>query len=333
MLLNSLMALSTSYSAAPDSCAKVQLYLGPELAAYGFGHDHPFGTDRMDAFWQHAQTLGLKNKVDIAKPVMAERMEIERFHTPDYIDRVIRQSASGDGYLDYGDTPAFKGVYEAACTVVGTVLAAAEEVIHGRHQRCFIPIAGLHHSKPQQAAGFCVFNDAGVLIQTLRQVYDIRRIAYVDIDAHHGDGVFYVFEADPDLCIVDIHESGDYLYPGTGLASESGTGKAKHSKLNIPLKPWADDREFMAAWPEAELFIRNTAPEFIIFQCGADSIAGDPITHLRFSTASHAHAATRLCAIADEFSQGRIIALGGGGYNRVNLAAAWCTVVEQMCSS
>jgi len=306
----------------------VQLFIGSELARYGFGVGHPFGPDRMDAFWQEVLRQGLHKKVSIAAPVLADREAINRFHTPEYINRVMERSESGDGYLDYGDTPAFKGVYEAAATVVGTVLAAAEEAINGSYQRCFIPIAGLHHARRNMAAGFCVFNDAGVLIETLRSQYGIQRIAYADIDAHHGDGVFYAFEADPDLCIVDIHEDGAHLYPGTGFANETGICAAKETKLNLPLRSGANDADFVRVWPEAEGFIRAFKPEFIIFQCGADSIAGDPITDMGFTPKAHAHAAASLCRVADEFCKGRLIGLGGGGYNRDNLANGWCAVLS-----
>ena len=194
--------------------------------------------------------------------------------------------------------------------MVGTVLAAAEEAINGSHQRCFILIAGLHHARRNMAAGFCAFNDAGVLIETLRSEYEIKRIAYVDIDAHHGDGVFYAFEDDADLCFVDIHEDGTHLYPGTGFADETGRGAAKGTKLNLSMLPDANDADFLNIWPKAEAFIRAFKAEFIIFQCGADSIAGDPITGMQFTPKSYALATTSLCKIADEFSQGRIIALG-----------------------
>jgi len=285
----------------------------------------------MDAFWSETVKQGLDKLVSIADPREAAVDAIQRFHSATYIERVIRQSESGVGFLDFGDTPAFKGVYEAAATVAGTGLAALEAMMHGDYPRCFIPIAGLHHAKRDIAAGFCVFNDAGVLIETLRAAYGVRRIAYVDIDAHHGDGVFYAFESDPDIWIADIHEDGRYLYPGTGFAHETGAGEAINTKLNLPLLPEADDADFQRVWPQAEAHIRKSRPEIIIFQCGADSIANDPITHMRFSPAAHAHAAASLCGIADEFCQGRLIALGGGGYNRGNLAAGWNAILAQMC--
>jgi len=315
---------------AGDPNAPLQLYLGEGLARYGFGEGHPFGLDRMDAFWKEVIRRGLDQKVSIANPVEAAEKLIHRFHTSSYIERVKELSKTGEGFLDYGDTPAFKGVYEAAATVVGSGLAAVESVMHSERPRCFIPIAGLHHARRDMAAGFCVFNDAGVLIEALRLLYGVKRIAYVDIDAHHGDGVFYAFESDPDLWIVDIHEDGRYLYPGTGAADETGKGEAVGTKLNLPLLPGADDTEFHRVWSEAEEHIKASKPEIIIFQCGADSIANDPITHMRFSPAAHAFAAVSLRKIADEFCHGRLIALGGGGYNRNNLAAGWSSVVESL---
>ena len=221
-------------------------------------------------------------------------------------------------------------MYEAAATVVGSVLDGLQHILAGDCQRVFVPIAGLHHARRDSAAGFCVFNDIGVLIEALRRRHGIQRLAYVDIDAHHGDGVFYAFEDDPDLILADIHEDGRFLYPGTGAASETGTGKARGTKLNLPLEPGADDVAFHRVWPRVEEFVRAAKPQFIILQAGADSIAGDPITHLRLSPAAHAHAAARLCVLADEFCQGRLMALGGGGYNRANLAAAWSEVLKSM---
>ena len=161
----------------------------------------------------------------------------------------------GSGYLDAGDTPAFPGVFEAAATVAGTVLAALDDVVRGRCRQAFVPIAGLHHASRDGAAGFCVFNDCGIAIETLRERYAIQRVAYVDIDAHHGDGVFYAFESDPDLIFVDLHEDGRYLYPGTGSVEESGVGSAKGTKLNIPLPPQADDETFFRLWESAERFV------------------------------------------------------------------------------
>lgn len=312
---------------------RMRVYQGEALASYGFGHGHPFGPDRLAAFWNEIVKQGLDREVDTGKPTSSPRDDISLFHTDQYIARVQDQSESGEGYLDFGDTPAFPGVYEATAVVVGSVLDGMNGMLEGQCPRVFVPIGGLHHARRDGAAGFCVFNDIGVMIEALRQRHGIQRVAYVDIDAHHGDGVFYAFEDDPNLIFADMHEDGRYLYPGTGGAHETGKGKAKGTKLNIPLAPGADDAAFHREWPRVEEFVRAGRPEFIILQAGADSIAGDPITHLQFTPAAHAHAAARLCTLADEFSNGRIIGLGGGGYNRANLAAAWSGVVRAMALS
>ncbi len=310
--------------------APALVYYGEELGRYAFGDGHPFGPDRIQAFWREAVKQGVDKHVDIGAPVRCNEQALTCFHDREYIARVKRQSLSGRGYLDYGDTPAFPGIFEAACYVVGSDLEALTHAMEGSHTRIFVPIAGLHHARRDNAAGFCVFNDAGILIETLRRVFAVKKVAYVDIDAHHGDGVFYAFESDPDLLIADIHEDGRFLYPGTGFANETGKGVAQGTKLNIPLPPGADDTAFFKVWPAVEEFLRESKPEFVLLQAGADSIKGDPITDMAFSPRAHGHAARRLCALADEFCQGRIIAMGGGGYNRTNLALGWNEVLKSM---
>jgi len=306
------------------------VYIGEALSSYGFGNEHPFGPQRMAAFWDEAQRQGLDRQVSVREPCMADEQAISRFHTAAYIERVKRLSLSGEGFLDTGDTPAFKGMYEAAASVAGSALDAADRLMAGEARHAFVPIAGLHHARRDAAAGFCVFNDCGILIEHLKQVHGLSRIAYADIDAHHGDGVFYAFESDPAVIIADVHEDGAFLYPGSGFPGETGRGEAMGSKLNLPMQPGSTDADFMSAWTRAEAHIRAAQPEFIILQCGADSIAGDPITHLRFSPAAHARATRDLCYIADDCCDGRLLALGGGGYRLQNLAAAWCAVVDAL---
>ncbi len=220
-------------------------------------------------------------------------------------------------------------MFEAASDVVGASLVAAEALMGGRAKRGFVPIAGLHHAGRGECGGILRLQrhrrrHRAPEIERMR----LKRIAYVDIDAHHGDGVFYAFEDDAAVIFADTHEDGRYLYPGTGAASETGAGAAAGTKLNLPLPPGAGDAEFLAVWPAIEAHLERHEPEFVIFQCGADSLDGDPITHLRLTEESHAHAAARLCAIADRHAAGRILGIGGGGYNRRNLARAWTRVVQ-----
>ncbi|WP_455205212.1 hypothetical protein [Kaarinaea lacus] len=314
---------------------KVCVYLGESLAKYGFGEGHPFGPDRHDAFVKEfkRQQLDCHHNIVISSPAVADPASIERFHTHAYVERVKDLSNKGEGYLDLGDTPAVPGIYEAASTVVGTVLDAVDQIMCGNCDKAFVPIAGLHHATRDSASGFCVFNDCGVAIESLKQVYGLSKIAYVDIDAHHGDGVFYSFVEDPQLIFADIHEDGHYLYPGTGFENETGEGAAKDTKLNLPVAPDSGDEVFQQQWLKLEAFIDTNSPEFILFQCGADSIAGDPITHLRFTERSHAYATQRLAMLADKHCEGRLLVLGGGGYNRGNIARAWCAVVKTLANA
>jgi acetoin utilization protein AcuC len=310
--------------------AEVLLGIGEALRRYGFPDGHPLSVDRQQAFLDEARRRGLLAEVQVLSPRIAGKDELLGFHTPDYVERLKRGSERGEGWLDYGDTPCFPGVFEAAGAVAGTALDALSRVIAGEALRSFQPIGGLHHARRDGAAGFCAINDIGVVIETLRRAYGVRRIAYVDIDVHHGDGVYYSYEDDPDLAVVDMHEDGRFLYPGTGHAFERGTGPAEGSKLNLPLPPGALDAEFLRAWAAAEEFLRAQRPQFILLQCGADSLQGDPLAHLRLTPAAHAHATARLCRLANEQCAGRLMAFGGGGYSLRNLAAGWSAVLEEL---
>ncbi len=307
---------------------QVIVICGEELASYGFPDGHPFGPDRHDVFMTELADSPHEAQIVRRPSRQATREEIERFHTAAYVDRVRALSEQGHGYLDAGDTPAYPGVYEAAAHTVGGTLEALTAIMEGDVRRAFIPIGGLHHAARDGAAGFCVFNDCSVAIEVAMELYGLERVAYVDIDAHHGDGVFYGFETDPRALFADIHEDGRFLYPGTGARSETGRGAAEGTKLNIPMKPGADDEAFLVAWAEVEAYVEAAEPQLLLLNGGADSLAGDPITHLQYSENAHGHAAARLREFADRYCEGRILGLGGGGYNRTNLARAWTRVVE-----
>ena len=308
---------------------EVSLYVGVALGRYGFPHGHPFGPDRQDAFWHETVKQGLEKRVTLCEPRAAGREEIDRFHTGEYIDRVDHLSRLGHGSIDYGDTPAYPGVYDASANVVGAALEGLARIMSGKCYRTFQPIGGLHHARPAAAAGFCVFNDCGVVIDTLRSEYGIKRVAYVDIDVHHGDGLYYPYEEDADLIYADIHEDGNFLYPGTGHDFERGKGAAEGLKINIPMQPGWGDRQFFREWERVVDHLKRFKPEFIVFQCGADSLAGDPLAHLQYTPAAHAHAAKSLCELANEMTGGRIMGFGGGGYDRGNLALAWNAVLRE----
>ncbi|MEM4465912.1 MAG: acetoin utilization protein AcuC [Nitrososphaerota archaeon] len=312
---------------------RVGVIYGEEALLYSFPPPHPFRSDRVERFYR--DVLGkfieeYREKLVLVKPEFPLEDELLLYHDRDYVEYVKKKSESGYGYLDYGDTPAFKGCYEASLYVVGSTLKLikkilSKEIIHG-----FNPVGGLHHARRDGAAGFCIFNDIGVAISYLLGVVKFKQILYVDIDAHHGDGVFYDFYYDKNVIIVDIHQDGRTLYPGTGFRHETGGGEAVGTKLNIPLPPGAGDGEFIEAWDEALSFIDKFSPDFIILQAGADGLKEDPLTGLRYSEKVHEIVTSSLHKLSEEKCEGRLLVLGGGGYNRDNIVKAWFKVLYNL---
>src|SRR5689334_12313942 len=219
--------------------------------------------------------------VRISLPRSASEEEILLFHEREYVQLVKRYSEKGTGLLDSGDTPAFKGCFEATSLVVGASLEACDKIMRGEFDHAFNPSGGLHHAHPERASGFCIFNDPAVVIAHLKSKYGLRRIVYLDIDAHHGDGVMYGYYDDPAVLDIDFHESGRFLFPGTGFPDETGKGAAKGLKLNIPLLPYTGDEAFLQAFhqvvPET---VRKFGPEIILIQCGADGHSDDRLAQL-----------------------------------------------------
>ncbi|MGA2663496.1 MAG: acetoin utilization protein AcuC [Nitrososphaerales archaeon] len=308
----------------PDGC-RLGVSFGKESDLYSFPHPHPMNAARTVPF---ARWLGSAEGFELVAPVPATEEDLLLFHTPDYVSFVRESSRRGAGPLDGGDTPSFEGVYEASLYPVGNTLNGLRLVLEGGLDHFFNPVGGLHHAREGAAEGFCVFNDAAVAVCRALSTLGIGRVAYVDIDAHFGDGVFYGFEGDPRVIIGDVHEDGRFLFPGTGRTGETGRGEAAGTKLNLPLPPGAGDSEFVGAFQRVEELVRRSRPDLILLQCGADGLEGDPLTHLAYSPAAHAHATSRLHSLAHEVCGGRIIAMGGGGYEPANVLSAWSAVVR-----
>lgn len=310
---------------------RVGVAWGDELLRYSFPEPHPFRRERVIAFYAELSQLEkeLAESVVRVKPEQAARDDLILFHEADYIDFVRRRSEEGRGYLDYGDTPAFRGCYEASLYVVGSTLKLIKLILQEELDHGFNPVGGLHHARRSSAGGFCIFNDVAVAIKYLLERERLSEILYVDIDAHHGDGVFYSFYGDKHVRILDFHQSGRTLYPGTGFEHERGAGEALGTKLNITFLPGAGTKEFKEAWEAmAESFLAEANPDFIILQAGADGLMGDPLTGLNYTEEVHAFTASKLHELAHEKCEGRIIALGGGGYSPSNVAKAWAEVVK-----
>jgi acetoin utilization protein AcuC len=315
------------------------VYSSAELGAYGYDEKPWFRPDRLDAFLAELGARGLDRRAAMLASRPADDAEILLFHTPAHLERVRRLCATDVGALDHGPTFARRSVEIAATHVVGAVMDATERILAGELQRAFVPIAGFHHAHAAEARMYCLYNDAAIAITSLLR-RGIGPVGYVDVDVHHGDGVYAAFAADPRVLIADLHEDGHTLWPCSpeapgrdpvsGERGAAGEGAAVGTKLNLPLQAGATDADFAVAWDEAEAFLEARKPAFLIFISGADGLAGDPLAHLGLTPAALARATTRLREIASRHAGGRLLVLGGGGYEKANLAAGWCAVVEAL---
>ena len=305
---------------------KTGLIWDEKFLDYNLGPEHPLRPIRVKLTYDLIRSKGIlqQESVEVVKPRLATREEILLFHENDYVRLVEEYSKKGSGLLDAGDTPAFKGCYEATSLVVGASIVAADEVLSGRLSHAFNPSGGLHHAHPERASGFCIFNDPAVVIAHLKSKYDLQRIVYLDIDAHHGDGVMYGYYDDPAVLDIDVHENGRVLFPGTGFPDEIGKGKARGLKLNIPLPPSTGDEAYLEAFrqivPDA---LGKFKPEIILVQCGADGHLDDRLAHLRLTTRVYAEVVSQMHDLAHELCNGRLVLFGGGGYTLANVPRVW----------
>lgn len=269
--------------------------------------------------------------VKVSEPREASREELLLFHDPDYVDLIEDASRSGKGYLDLGDTPAFQGCYGASALAAGASLSAVDLVMSGKVTHAMNIAGGLHHAHPSRASGFCIFNDPAISIAYLKKKYSVQRILYLDIDAHHGDGVMYGFYSDPAVLDIDLHEDGRHLFPGTGFTTEIGEGNAAGIKINVPLPPLTGDEPYLklfrATVPKA---VRKYRPEILLLQCGADAHANDLLAHLQLTTKTYREVATIVHELAHEVAGGRLVVFGGGGYNFANVARTWTVVASTL---
>jgi len=308
-----------------------------QSAAYDFGRSHPLRPERVTLTIDLMRAYGLIAESSPAEdepgfrvvaPYPAREDQLMRVHSREYVSVVKAASERPETFwarkgLGEGDTPVFAGMHDAAALIAGGSIAAIREVLAGRALRAFHPAGGLHHAHRDHAAGFCVYNDAAAGIAwALTRGADLR-IAYIDIDAHHGDGVQEAFYAEPRVLTISVHESGRYLFPGTGWPDERGEGAGAGSAMNVPLPPNATDACYRLVFDDVIApAVRAFAPHVIVSQNGADAHWSDPLTTLGMTIAGHAWLTHRIRALADEVSGGRLVALGGGGY-------AWATVVPR----
>ena len=303
---------------------------------YNFGPTHPLRPTRLKLTFELMKASGLFNSpsIKMIEPRQAQRGELLLFHDESYLRLVERMSESGSGFLDMGDTPAFKGCYEASSLAVGASLTAVDTVMSGIATHAMNIAGGLHHAHPSRASGFCIFNDPAVSIAYLKEKYSLDRILYLDIDAHHGDGVMYGFYSDESVLDIDFHEDGHALFPGTGFTEETGAGSASGIKINVPLPPFTGDETYLKLFKKiVPVAVRKFNPQILLVQCGADSHANDLLAHLQLTTRSYCEIASTVHQLAHEVSDGRLVIFGGGGYNPSNVARAWTLIAATLVGS
>lgn len=296
----------------------------PSLTAYDLGPAHPMSPVRIDLTMRLADELAITGGgLQVVPAPMADDDLIATVHEPRLIDAVLRAGHGGapDEALGIGsdDTPVFARMHEASAHVVGATVEACRRVWSGEAGHAANVTGGLHHAMPDRVSGFCVYNDVAVGIRWLLD-HGAERVAYVDVDVHHGDGVERVFWDDPRVLTISLHETGQLLFPGTGFAADLGGPQAQGSAVNVSLPPGTGDagwlRAFHAVVPP---LLREFAPDVLVTQHGCDSHADDPLAHLALSVDGQRAAAIALHDLAHETAHGRWVALGGGGYEIVGV--------------
>ncbi|HLY66617.1 MAG TPA: acetoin utilization protein AcuC, partial [Chloroflexota bacterium] len=272
---------------------------------------------------------------------LASDGELQLIHAPDYIAAVRAASELNDPWaaipeycLGPGDDPIFPDMHRASAEVAGGSLEAADFAMQAPEHHAFSIAGGLHHAMARHASGFCIYNDASIAIEHLRRNYSVR-VLYLDTDAHHGDGVQAAFYETADVLTISFHESGRFLFPGTGFVNEDGAGQGKGYAVNVPLPPGTADGAFRSAFDAlVPPLARSFGPDVIVNQNGADAYQNDPLAHLRLTTGTYAHIARTVHDLAHELCQGRWLALGGGGYDLYSaVPRAWTLVFAEMAGA
>jgi acetoin utilization protein AcuC len=318
--------------------AKSAFVFSDAYTSYKFSEDHPFNPKRLVMTTDLIRRLGILHDAQVVEPRPVSEEELARVHDTRYLDAVKRASlpdADPDLFGAWGigteDTPIFTGMHDASALIAGGTLLAAELVMSGQYQHALNMAGGLHHAHRAEASGFCVYNDIAVAIAHVRQKYNAR-VVYIDTDAHHGDGVQWLFYDDPNVLTISFHETGKYLYPGTGDLTERGEGAGFGYSLNVPLEAFTEDDSWMDA-VEGILtpVLHAFQPDLILHQNGCDAHRYDPLTHLSATTRIY-HEMPRLThKLAHEVCSGRWVAVGGGGYDiwRV-VPRAWTMLWAEM---
>ncbi|SMO60237.1 acetoin utilization protein AcuC [Melghirimyces algeriensis] len=300
----------------------VRLIYSEDFLHYRFNDSHPFNNKRLKLTLDLIRSFHLLDENAILAPRLATDQELTRVHDRDYI-AMVKEADSGQVScnqlqkygLDTQDNPVFPGMHTTSALIAGGTLAAAEEVMSGRAEHTLNLSGGLHHALRGKASGFCIYNDASVAIAHIREKYGAR-VLYIDTDAHHGDGVQWSFYGDPDVLTLSIHETGRYLFPGTGNLYERGHDHGLGTSINIPLDAFTEDASWLDAFRKTvPRTVDRFRPDVILSQHGCDAHHYDPLTHLSTTMKIYREVPQIIHELAHKYCNGRWIAVGGGGYD------------------
>ena len=309
-----------------------------DFLTYDFGGDHALREIRVKLARDLIAGYGLLGDGGAAevRPEPAPESDLLRVHGAEYVAKVKELSADPSRTsevhgLGTPDNPVFAGMYEASALQVGATLRACVEVATGRWNRAFNLGGGFHHAMPDKASGFCIFNDIAVGITSVLEAGRFRRVLYIDVDAHHGDGVQSIFYRDPRVLTISLHEDGHYLFPGTGFTDEIGEGDGRGFAVNVPLPPYTRDGSYLYAFQEiVPPLARAFRPDVIMSQLGADAHYLDPLTHLLLTSETYEAVGRILGDLSEEVCGARWIAVGGGGYDVTAVPRMWTLLLSTL---
>ena len=307
----------------------IYLYYSDRFQNYNFGPEHPFNPARLMLTFKLMEESGLLDDATCRiEPSLASEADLLHVHTLDYLEAVKSEEPDLAFGLGSNDTPVFPGICNASRLLAGGSIDAARRMT-AEDCSAFNIGGGLHHAMPTQASGFCVFDDPALAICVLLEKFE--RILYIDIDGHHGDGVQQIFYENPYVLTVSMHESGAYLFPGTGFVDEIGAGFGLGYAANIPMPMYAGDDEYRHAFEEiVPRLFEWFRPDAVVAQLGVDTHYSDPLTSLNVTMTGYTYLVRRIIELTDKYASGRLLALGGGGYNMEVVPVAWTSVLHLM---
>jgi acetoin utilization protein AcuC len=308
----------------------IYLYYTDRFQAYDFGPEHPMKPARMMMAYKLMEEMGVfdDRKTRLIEPGLATEEDLHLVHTLDYIEAVRTEEPDLAFGLGSQDTPVFPGVFDASRLLAGGSIDAARRMV-AEDCSAFNLGGGLHHAMPTLASGFCIFDDPALAICVLKKRFE--RVLYIDIDGHHGDGVQQIFYEDPDVLTLSLHESGRYLYPGTGFIDEVGAGLGLGYSVNVPMPMYAGDPEYLQAFEEiVPPLFEWFRPDVVVAQVGVDAHYSDPLTSLNLTLTGYIEMVGKIAELDRKYAGGRLLALGGGGYNLQVVPVAWASVMQLM---